>query len=399
MWKLTGRQRRPIAVPGSGANSVSGSAQKENALSREHGGWTGSLREYGAIPLDFSASVSPLGLPEAVRRAAADALQRADRYPDPLCRELRARLAARYGIPAEQIVCGGGVSDLIWRLALAVRPRTALIPVPAFGEYEAAVRGVGGSVRRFPLWEEEDFHVTDGILRYLAPEPEILFLGEPENPAGVTTDPALLRRVLKTCRKHGTLMAVDESFLDFLPHPERVSLAGELRRNPHLVVFRSFTKFYGMAGLRLGYALCGSAELARAVHEAGQPWAVSTQAQAAGLAALDQRAYGAKLRRLMKKERPILQKGLARLGCRVIPGEANYLLFSVPPVPEADRRKASAGEAIRPDLASALRQRGILIRDCAAFPGLGPLWYRTAVRSREENERLLQAVREVLSWR
>lgn len=115
-----------------------------------HGGdWAGYRAEFGRDALDFSANVSPLGLPEGVARAITAALPTADRYPDPLCRELRAKLALHEGVPAEQILCGNGAADLIFRLVWAQKPRRALVTAPTFAEYATALKSVGCTVERF----------------------------------------------------------------------------------------------------------------------------------------------------------------------------------------------------------------------------------------------------------
>ncbi len=340
----------------------------------EHGGdWAGFAEKYGAEPLDFSANISPLGMPEGARRAAEAALLRADRYPDPLCRELRAALSAYHGVPVEQIVCWAGAADLIHRLGMAVRPKRALVPVPAFSEYERALAPWGCEVRRYYLKEELDFRLDEGFLEAIEPGIDLVFLCEPNNPTGVTTDPLLLEKILKKCRDTGTLLAVDECFLPFLDEPH--SLIGELGRGG-VCIFRAFTKFYAMAGLRLGYCIA-EPYLTEKMAACGQPWAVSSVAEAAGIAALMDREYAEAVRRLVREQRMILAEGLRALGFRVVPGEANFLLFF--------SKDAEIGEK--------LAHEGILIRDCANYEGLGRGWFRIAVRTASENEKLLEALR------
>ena len=298
-----------------------------------HGGdWAGYLAEFGALPLDFSANTSPLGLPPGVRRAAEAALEAADRYPGPACRELRRALAARHAVRPAQVLCGAG----------------------------------------FVL--QEDF------LARIVPGVDLVFLCEPNNPTGLLTPQPLLRRILARCEECGAMLAVDECFHDFLAPEAQQSLIPLLADHPRLVVLRAFTKFYAMAGLRLGYALCGDEALAARMAECGPPWAVSSPAQAAGLAALSETDYARRLRRLIGEERPRLAAQLRALACRVLPGQANYLLFFHP------------DEALVPKL----RETGVLLRDCRNFAGLYPGWYRAAVRTRPENEIFLQKLKEVL---
>ena len=368
--------RARCGVPAAGAVT-----EGRERMELTHGGdWAGYAAQYGGMPLDFSANVSPLGLPQGVRQAVARALDGADRYPDPLCRALRKKLSGTLGVPPQSILCGNGAADLIFRLALAEKPKRALVTAPTFAEYEQALAVAGCTADRFFLREEEGFAVTEALLERIEPGLDILFLCEPNNPTGRTTPRALLLRILERCAACGTRLVVDECFNEFLDDPAAHTLLGELEGHENLLLLRAFTKWYAMAGVRLGYALCADGALLERMRAAGQPWAVSALAQAAGEAALEETDYSAALRALVAAERPRLSAGLAALGCRVLPGEANYLLFY------------QSGE----QLVQRLRARGVLLRGCANYPGLGPGWYRAAVRTHSENSAFLQALGEVL---
>ena len=344
-----------------------------------HGGdWMGYRERFGRDALDFSANVSPLGLPEGVAQAIRDALPLADRYPDPLCRTLRAALSRAEGVPQERILCGNGAADLIFRLAWAAKPRTALVTAPTFAEYAAALDTAGCEVKRFFLGEAEDFAVTDALVDAVDESTDMVFLCQPNNPTGQLTTLPLMEQILHRCAACGTLLVVDECFLDFLPDHALHTAKGLLGVG-NLVILKAFTKLYGMAGVRLGYALSADTALLEQMQACGQPWGVSSLAQAAGLAALEETAYVEKVRALIAEQRPRLTAGLRALGLRVLDGRANYLLFQAPET-----------------LGEALRQRGAVLRSCANYPGLGPGWYRTAVRTGPENEQLLKLLAEVL---
>ena len=332
-----------------------------------HGGdWAGYRAEFGRDPLDFSANVSPLGLPEGVAKAITAALATADRYPDPLCRALREKLAVAEGVPAEWLLCGNGAADLIFRLALAEKPRTALVTAPTFAEYATALETVDCRVERHFLREENDFAVTDAILDAVHPGIDLVFLCQPNNPTGQLARPALVEALLRRCEAVGAVLAVDECFLDFLSEGQSLSAKRLLKTSRKLIILKAFTKLYGMAGVRLGYCLCADeSRLARA--------------QAAGIAALDETEYVAQVRALIETQRPVLADGLRALGLRVIEGRANYLLFRAP--------KA---------LGAALRQKGAVLRSCGNYPGLDAGWYRTAVRTENENRQLLALLAETL---
>lgn len=347
----------------------------------DHGGdWASFEGTYAVPPLDFSANVSPFELPAAVRNAAKAALTETGRYPDPQCRALRKKLSAYHGIPAAWILCGNGAADLIYRLAGARRPRTALVTAPTFSEYENALTLWGCRVSRFSLNEANGFSITEDILPAITPELDLLFLCEPNNPTGRTTDRLLLEQILDRCAACGTLLAVDECFNDLLDDPAAHTLLESLQRYENLLILRAFTKSRGLAGLRLGYTLSQDAALLEAMACSGPPWAVSALAQAAGIAALEDQESLKALRRLIRREQPRLAAGLSALGCRVCPGEANYLLFfqGIPALPQK------------------LAQRGVLIRDCSNYHGLGHGWYRAAVRTEAENGEFLKIMKEVL---
>ena len=343
----------------------------------EHGGdWAAYQIQYHGMPLDFSANVSPMGIPAGVKRALYQAVEEVNRYPDPLCRQLRACLGRHHDVSSAQILCGTWASDLIDRLVLALRPKRGMVTAPAFSEYGQALRRVGCQVEEFPLQRAEDFRMTARILERITPALDILFLCEPSNPAGQTTDRALLEKILERCDACGVLLVVDECFEEFLldrSHSMVSNLTGH-----HLLILRAFTKFYGLAGVRLGYCLCQEETLLEQMRLAGQPWPVSHLAQAAGMAALEETVYGDQLRAWTRRRREALRLALTQLGCDVVPGQANYLLFF--------HRNSSLDQ----DLA----QRGILIRNCETYSGLGPGWFRVAVREEEACRRLIQAMEE-----
>ena len=345
-----------------------------------HGGdWAGYRARFGHDALDFSANVSPLGLPQGVADAIVAALPTADRYPDPLCRELRTALSRAEQLPEPWILCGNGAADLIYRLVWTLKPRRALLPAPTFAEYAAALESVGCEVKRKNLHEADDFAVTEAFVQAVNQSIDLVFLCQPNNPTGQITPPELVQRLVRRCADCGAVLVVDECFLDFLQQRDALTAKPLLQTAPNLVILKAFTKLYAMAGVRLGYALCANTALLAKMQAAGQPWGVSSLAQAAGAAALRETAYADAVRALIADQRPKLAAGLRALGLQVIEGSANYLLFRAPET-----------------LGAALQQRGVCLRSCGNYPGLSAGWYRTAVRTAPENEQLLQTMREVL---
>lgn len=238
-----------------------------------HGGdWAGYRARFGHDALDFSANVSPLGLPQGVADAIVAALPTADRYPDPLCRELRTALSRAEQLPEPWILCGNGAADLIYRLVWALKPRRALLPAPTFAEYAAALESVGCEVKRKTLHEADDFAVTEAFVQAVNQSIDLVFLCQPNNPTGQITPPELVQRLVRRCADCGAVLVVDECFLDFLQQRDALTAKPLLQTAPNLVILKAFTKLYAMAGVRLGYALCSNTALLAKMQAAGQPW-------------------------------------------------------------------------------------------------------------------------------
>jgi threonine-phosphate decarboxylase len=339
----------------------------------EHGG---DIYGNPAVRLDFSVNTNPLGLPDAVLGALVSRADEFARYPDPLCRELRAAIAGYEDVPADLILCGNGAADLIYRICYAVKPRRALVCAPTFSEYERALNLVGCRVTHHVLTDENEFALTDEILERLVPGVDALFLCHPNNPTGRLIPSELMERILTFARQNGTLVVADECFLDFTNGESAKKHLGNM---PNLIVLKAFTKIYAMAGLRLGYMLASDPALLAGVSAAAQCWSVSVPAQIAGVAAVACADWRDKTRRLADEERRFLSESLQELGPTVFKSDANYLLL------RSDR-----------PLYEPLLQRGILIRKCENFRGLDGSYYRVGVRTRAENTSLVHAVKESL---
>jgi len=336
----------------------------------EHGGDV-----YGNpdVILDFSVNTNPLGLPDEVREALVSRMNEFARYPDPQCRELRAAIARHEAVPEDWVLCGNGAADLIYRLCYAAKPRTALVCAPTFSEYERALEQVGCQITHYTLTAENEFALSDAIEEWLVPGIDILFLCHPNNPTGRLIPAELMERILRRARENRMMVIVDECFLDFT---DGVSAKRYLEDMPELVVLKAFTKMYAMAGLRLGYLLAADKSLINKVTAAAQCWSVSVPAQIAGVAALACTDWPDKTRRLVAEERRFLSERLRSFEMTVSPSDANFILV---------RSK-------RP-LYEPLLQKGILIRRCENFKGLGGSYCRIGVKTRAENIRLIQAVK------
>lgn len=334
------------------------------------------LEALGLTPeqvLDFSVNSNPYGPSPAVREALRNVPL--DRYPDREALALRRALAAHLGLPVEQIAVGNGTAELLWLIALAyLRPGDpVLILTPTFGEYARSVSLMGAQVRTVAADAGEDFAVDLGRVASGLSEgtPRLAFICNPNNPTGRLLDVAVIGAW--AAEHPATLFIVDEAYLAFVAGA-RSALELEL---PNVLVLRSMTKDYGLAGLRLGYA-AGPPSVIDTLRRVAIPWSVSALAQAAGVAALADGVHLADSLRRVGEAHGELVEGLRGLGLRVVPSDAHYGLVEV-----------GDGAAFRRSL---LTHR-VQVRDCASF-GL-PAYVRIATRRPDENTRLLDAIRAV----
>lgn len=345
-----------------------------------HGGNIYAASQRTGIPVeqivDFSASINPLGIPEAAGKLINGNTARLMHYPEPYSEGLCGRIAARHGVDVNCVICGNGSTELIYLIPRALRPARVLITTPSFGEYERACRNAGAEVVHCALDRESNFELHPDAFIEAMSACDMAFLCNPNNPTGRLVPKAGVLAIADAARKLGCLLVVDEAFIDFCPEE---SIIGEAARNPFLVVLRSMTKFYALAGLRIGYGVFHAETVVR-VMEHKEPWTVNALAQTVGAAALEDRPFENASIAAMKSEKSRLEAGLAKIGIGFVPSRANYYLLKV------DRSH---------DVAAALEKKGILVRDCASFAGLGGTYLRIAVRSRGENERLLTEMADI----
>lgn len=327
--------------------------------------------------LDFSANINPLGMPKSVKEAVLGALSKAEHYPDPLCRKLKAALSREHGVPEEYLICGNGGADLIYRLAYGLRPGRALLTAPTFAEYEEALKQTETELIYYCM--DSDYQVKRDILELMNESVDVMFLCNPNNPTGLLVEKALLLRILEKAEKCGILLVLDECFLDFTGQEER-SLISRTKDCARLFILKSFTKMYAMPGIRLGYGICKDRALLDLMEASGQCWGVSVLASEAGVAALGEKDYKKKAVELVRTERTFLAEELRKLGFLVWDGQADYLFFRAPGMT---------------DLYERLLLCGILIRRCGNYRGLDKTCYRTAVKDHDSNVRLMEALERI----
>jgi histidinol-phosphate aminotransferase len=338
--------------------------------------------QHGNI-LDFSSNTNPLGPPSKAIEAVKRNLWKIPFYPDSDSISLREAISNYIGnIGTENIIVGNGSTEVIY-LFCEVFIRSgdeAIIPIPTFGEYENAVKKAGGIPKYLKL--DSSFRIEpEKLLREVRPKTKAIFLCNPNNPTGSLISNDELSKIIENVE---AIVFVDEDFIEFVD--EEVSLNSRIKTYKNLFVLRSFTKFFGLTGLRVGYGVSNE-EIIKLLFRGKLPWNVNCLAQVAAIAALQDAEYMEKTRRLIREERKFLLENLSKIrGLKVFPSHANFILIDV---------RETGFTSIQ--LKDEMLKRGILIRDCSSFKGLDEYYIRIAVRTRYENERLLTALRNIIN--
>ncbi len=333
--------------------------------------------------IDFSANINPLPLPLSVKEAITRALTHSDRYPDPEYSALRKDLANFYQVKPRNMLVDNGSVALIHLIPRALGLKRPLVPLPAFSEYEKAARLCAGCPRF--IEPRNDFTPDIDKLFKELKKSDSLWLCNPNNPTGLMLERKDVSRIARKAGAENVTVILDEVFMEFTRNPQEDTFIREAQKLPNLIVLRSMTKFFGLAGLRLGLSVSG-ASIIRQLRKCQAPWAVNSLASAAARVLIKDEAYINNSYKAIGREAEFLFGSLAAFGSlEVYKPAANFIFCKI-------RSKNTHSVMLRQVLA----KKGILIRDCANFRGLNNKFFRVAVRMRPHNLKLLAALKEVL---
>ncbi|MCL1978045.1 MAG: threonine-phosphate decarboxylase CobD [Candidatus Bathyarchaeota archaeon] len=335
--------------------------------------------------LDFSSSVNPLGTSKKALDAAEAAFSQIAAYPDSTSTELREAIEKHYNIAKNNIIVGNGSTELMYLFAEVFLSKndTVIMAAPTFGEYEGAVLKTGADIRFIKLGNDQKLDV-DAFIAGMA-NAKMAFICNPNNPTSLLTPTHELKRILDAALEQSTLVFLDEDFLEFVENEQQLSMIGNIDKYPNLFILRSFTKLFGLTGLRVGYGIANQ-EIINVLMGAKIPWNVNCLAQAAAVVALNDYEHLQKTRQLICEEKAYLQEGLSNIrGFKVYTPDANFFFIDI--------RETGYTAA---ELTQKLLEQGIMIRDCTSFKGLDQYYIRIAVKLHSENIRLLQALGKVI---
>lgn len=350
-----------------------------------HGGELRIFSEKFGIPereiLDFSSNINPFGPPDSVKEAYELSQEELQVYPDPDALEFRREVARQFPIFPENVIAGNGAAELLDLILRFLRPKRALLIEPTFFEYRHLLNLQGAQVRSLTLREKDSFHFFPAEVTNALSGVDVAIIAHPNNPTGTHLSREALQPLLAEAKRRNIFVVLDEAFVDWAPE---LSWAKEVRDDSFFFAVRSLTKFFALPGIRIGYGL-GSRKLIEKLATAQVPWSCNRLAQKLGMIALQDAKFARVSREWLGKERDWFEVRLREIPwLKVYPSVTNFLLVRHAPPSEGR------------SLIEEIGKQGIYLRDLTEIPGLGPTYFRVAVRKREENMRLIETLKSGL---
>ena len=338
--------------------------------------------------LEFSGPINFLGPSPKALEAVKENAKLIRYYPDPNPVEFKEQIARYVGnnVEPENLLLGNGSIELIYMIT-EILPRNfkALIPVPSFSEYEKAALRVGGEPVFLQL--PQDFALeTEKIKKAITDDTKILCICNPHSPSGTLYSKEALLDLVEFCNKKDVIFSIDENYIEFADKSLDNTLAGMVKDYENLFVIRSVTKFYGMAGIRFGYAIAAGTLIDK-LQTTRLPWSINGLACQVTLAAFNDKEFIKNTKETIAKNRAVLAKALGEIeGLHVYPSVTNFLLVKI------ENKKITSTM-----LKELLAKERILIRDCCTFMGLDDHYFRVTIRSAKDNQQLVEKIKQILS--
>lgn len=333
--------------------------------------------------IDFSANINPLGVNIKVKEAIINALNEIERYPDITYYNLKLAISEFEKVNYNKLILGNGAAEVIFNLVRSIKPKKVLIPAPTFGEYEEAVLSINSSIEYYYLKEDNNWIIDEDIINHINEDIDMVFICNPNNPTGILTDKEVIINIAKKALSTNTILAIDESFLDFIRDGENYSVINLLKEYNNIFIIKSMTKLFAIPGIRIGYGMCENKEIIKNMELVSVPWNINILAEKATLEAIKDKEYINRTISYIQKEKNYLYKELNKFNdIKVFNPSVNFIMFKI---------------INNINLKLELMKENIIIRSCNNYIGLDDSYYRVAVRTREENDNLIMALKKVIN--
>ena len=332
--------------------------------------------------IDFSANINPLGINEKIREVIIQSLVEIEKYPDITYFDLKSSISEFEGVESEDLTLGNGAAEVIFNLVRAIKPKKVLLPAPTFGEYEEAALSVSSEINYYYLKEEKNWIIDEEINNYINNDIDMVFICNPNNPTGALTSKETIINIIKKAKLTNTIVVIDESFLDFMSEAENYSAITLLEEYNNIFIIKSMTKLFAIPGIRIGYGICKNRDILSKIESVSVPWNINVLAEKVGIFSLNEKEYVNRTISYIEEEKDYLFKELSGFNdIKVFKPSVNFIMFKL----EKEM-----------DLKLELMKENIIIRSCDNYEGLNNKYYRVAVRKREENKKLIKALKKLI---
>ena len=337
--------------------------------------------------LDDSSNINPLGVPQRFIDIAKESFDKLVNYPDPYYIDLRKKIAEFNSLDLSNIIVGNGATEILFLYLKSLKPKKVLILSPCFAEYERALKSVSAEINYFELKESDNFYPNiENLKREIETNSyDLLLFCNPNNPTGQFIKLEDIKKVVEVCENKNTKIFVDEAFIEFIENWQEKTVS--LFKNKNIFIMRAFTKFFAIPGLRLGYGIGFDKEILDNMWDEKEPWTVNTFANLAGLVMLDDKEYIEKSEKWILEEKKFMYKELSEFQyLKAYKTECNFILLKIQNISSTSLRDK-------------MIEKNILIRDASNFKFLDYHFVRLAIKDRESNIKVLEALADIMEYR
>lgn len=349
-----------------------------------HGGNIYRLKREGkGNLLDYSSNINPLGVPDSFKKAIIENFDILEKYPDPDYIELRENIGRYNDIEAKNIIAGNGATEILFLYMKAMQPKKTLIVSPSFAEYKRALESVGSEIIHYPLLEENDYNLdVDNFLKEVS-QCDLVVICNPNNPTGSFISLENIKRINSVLSERKIKLFIDEAFIEFIKGWE--DMTSVLLKDENIFVMRALTKFFAVPGVRLGYGITYDEEIMKKMEKYKEPWSVNSFADIAGKVMLWDKKYIEATENWIEEEKKWFYEESCKIeNIKTFKTNVNFILVKL-------LKKNSS--AVRDEMI----EKGVVVRDASNFKFLNNQYIRLAIKNRENNIKVLQALKEVMS--
>lgn len=349
-----------------------------------HGGNIYRLKREGKGELlDYSSNINPLGVPESFKRAIIENFDILEKYPDPDYVELRENIGRYNKVDVKNIIAGNGATEILFLYMKAMKPKKTLIISPSFAEYKRALDSVGSEIIHYPLLEENNYNLDIESFLKEVPKCDLVVICNPNNPTGSFISLENIKKINDVLSEKGIKLFIDEAFIEFIRGWE--DMTSVLLEDKNIFVMRALTKFFAVPGVRLGYGITYDEEIMKKMEKYKEPWSVNSFADIAGKIMLWDKEYIEATENWIEEEKKWFYEESCKIeNIKTFKTNVNFILVKL-------LKKNSS--VVRDEMI----EKGVVVRDASNFMFLNEQYIRLAIKNRENNIKVLQALKEVVA--